>query len=178
LVLPRLAYLILCRSIQLLALLARTDAARDLEILVLRHQLIVLRRQTPRPKLTPADRALLAAISRALPRSRWSCFFVRPETLLHWHRQLVAGAWTYPHHQTGRPPLDEEVQQLIIRLAMENPRWGYQRIKGELQRLGVQVSATTIRTMLHRHGAGPRATAGGHDLAGVPASTGRRDHGV
>jgi putative transposase len=154
-VLPRLAYLILCRSIQLLALLARTDAARDLEILVLRHQLIVLRRQTPRPKLEPADRALLAAISRALPRSRWSCFFVRPETLLRWHRQLVAGAWTYPHHQTGRPPLDEGVQQLIVRLAMENPRWGYQRIKGELQRLGVQVSATTIRTMLHRHGLDP-----------------------
>jgi putative transposase len=154
-VLPRLAYLILCRSIQLLALLARTDAARDLEILVLRHQLIVLRRQTPRPKLTPADRALLAAISRALPRSRWSCFFIRPETLLRWHRQLVAGAWTYPHHQTGRPPLDEEVQQLIIRLALENPRWGYQRIKGELQRLGVQVSATTVRTMLHRHGLDP-----------------------
>jgi putative transposase len=154
-VLPRLAYLILCRSIQLLALLARTDAARDLEILVLRHQLIVLRRQTPRLKLTPADRALLAAMSRALPRSCWSCFFVRPETLLGWHRQLVAGAWTYPHHQTGRPPLDEAVPQLIVRLAMENPRWGYQRIKGELQRLGVQVSATTIRTMLHRHGLDP-----------------------
>jgi putative transposase len=96
---------------------------------------------------------------------------------LRWHRQLVAGAWTYPHHQTGRPPLDEEAQHLIIRLAMENPRWGYQRIKGELQRLGVQVSATTIRTMLRRHGL-PRATAGGHHLAGVPAPTGRRDRGL
>jgi putative transposase len=105
---PRLAYLTLCRSIQLLALLARGDAAKDLEILVLRHQLRVLRRQTARPRLGPADRALHAAISRVLPRSRWSCFFVRPETLLCWHRRLVAGAWTYPHYQTGRPALDED----------------------------------------------------------------------
>jgi len=154
-VLPRLAYLTLCRSIQLLVQLARGGAAKELEILVLRHQLTVLGRQTPRPKLEPTDRALLAAISRVLPRSRWSCFLVRPETLLRWHRRLVAGAWTYPHHQTGRPPLDEDIQQLIIRLAKENPRWGYQRIQGELQQLGVQVSATTIRTMLRRHGLDP-----------------------
>jgi putative transposase len=154
-VLPTLAYLTLCRSIQLLAMVARGDAAKDLEILVLRHQLAVLRRQTPRPKLEPTDRALLAAISRVLPRSRWSCFLVKPETLLRWHRRLVAGAWTYPHDQTGRPPLDQEVLQLIIRLARENPRWGYQRIKGELQHLGIRVSATTIRTMLRRHGLDP-----------------------
>jgi putative transposase len=88
---PRLASLTLCRSIQLLALLADDDAAKDLEILVLGHQLRVLRRQTARPRLGPTDRALLAAISRVLPRSRWSCFFVRPETLLRWHRRLVAG---------------------------------------------------------------------------------------
>jgi putative transposase len=154
-VLARLAYLTLCRSIQPLAMVARGDTAKELEILVLRHQLAVLRRQTPQPKLAPADRALLAAISRVLPRSCWSCFFVRPETLLGWHRRLVAGAWTYPHHQPGRPALDEEAQQLIIRLARENPRWGYQRIKGELQCLGVRVSATTIRTMLRRHGLDP-----------------------
>jgi putative transposase len=80
-VLSRLAHLTLCRSIQLLALLARGDAAKDLELLVLRHQLSVLRRQVPRPRLEPADRALLAAISRVLPRSRWSCFLVKPETL-------------------------------------------------------------------------------------------------
>ena len=153
--LPRLAYLTLCRSIQLLVLLARGDAAKDLEILVLRHQLAVLRRQIARPKLQPADRALLAALSRALPRSRWSCFFVKPETLLRWHRRLVAGAWTYPHRGTGRPPLDQELQQLIVRLARENPRWGYQRIQGELRHLGVRVSATAIRTTLRRHGLGP-----------------------
>jgi putative transposase len=154
-VLPRLAYLTLCRSIQLLAQLARGDAAKDLEILVLRHQLAVLRRQTPRPKLEPADRALLAAVSRVLPRSRWSCFFVRPETLLRWHRRLVAGAWPYPGRGPGRPPLGQEVQQLIVRLARENPRWGYQRIQGELLRLGVQVSASVIRTTLRRHGLDP-----------------------
>ena len=109
--LSKLAYLTLCRSIQLLALLGRSGTAKDLEILVLRHQLTVLRRQLPRPRLEPADRALLAAISRACPRARWSCFFVRPDTLLRWHRRLVAGAWTYPHRGTGRPPLDQDVQQ-------------------------------------------------------------------
>ena len=117
-VLSRLANLTLCRSIQLLALLARGDAAKDLELLVLHHQLSVLRRQVPRPRLEPADRALLAAISRVLPRSRWSCFLVKPETLLRWHRRLVAGAWTYPRGP-GRPPLDEDLQALIVRLARE-----------------------------------------------------------
>jgi len=138
----------LCRSVQLLALLARRDAAKDLELLVLRHQLTVLRRQVPRPKLEPADRALLAAISRVLPRSRWLCFLVTPQTLLRWHRRLIAAAWTYPHRGPGRPPLNQEVRHLIIRLARENPHWGYQRIKGELQRVGVRVSATTIRTIM------------------------------
>jgi putative transposase len=154
-VLPKLTYLALCRTIQLLALLVRGDAAQDLEILVLRHQLAVLRRQVPRPRFEPADRALLAALSRVLPRARWSCFLVRPETLRGWHRRLVAGAWTYPHRGRGRPPLDEHLQQLIVRLAAENPRWGYQRIKGELLRLGIQVSATAIRETLRRHGLDP-----------------------
>ncbi len=113
--LSKLAYLTLCRSMQVLVLLVRGDAAKDLEILVLRHQLAVLRRQTPRPRLEPADRALLAAVSRVLPRARWSCFFVKPDTLLRWHRRLVAGSWTYPHRQTGRPPLDTHLQQLIVR---------------------------------------------------------------
>jgi putative transposase len=153
-VLSKLAYLTLCRSIQLLAMLARGDAAKDLEILVLRHQLGVLRRQIPRPRLEPTDRALLAAVSRALPSARWSCFLVRPETLLRWHRRLIAGVWTYPRGP-GRPPVGQEVQQLIVRLARENPRWGYQRIQGELLRLRVHVSATAVRSVLRRHGLGP-----------------------
>jgi putative transposase len=159
--LSKLAYLTLCRSIRLLVLLAGGDAAKDLEILVLRHQLAVLRRQVARPRFKPADRALLAALSQALPRSRWSCFFVTPDTLLRWHRRLVAGAWTYPHRGTGRPPLDQQLQDLIVQLARENPRWGYQRIKGELVRLGMRVSATGIRTTLRRHGLdpAPRPTA-------------------
>jgi hypothetical protein len=151
----KLAYLILCRSMQLLVLLTRGDAAKDLEIWVLRHQLVVLRRHAPRPKLEPADRALLAAISRALPRTRWSCFLITPQTLLRWHRRLVAGAWTYPHRRPGRPPLDADTQRLIVRLATENPRWGYRRIQGGLLRLGMQVSATAIRTTLRRHGLDP-----------------------
>ena len=121
--LPKLAYLTLCRSVQLLALLGRGDASKDLEILVLRHQLSVLCRQVPRPRLEPADRALLAAVSRVLPPVSWSGFFVKPDTLLGWHRRLVAGAWTYARG-AGRPPLDQQVQQLIVRLARENPRWG------------------------------------------------------
>jgi putative transposase len=149
--LSKLAYLTVCQSVQLLALLARDEAAKDLEILVLRHQLTVLRRQIPRPKPEPTDRALLAAISRVLPRARWSCFLVKPDTLLRWHRRLTAGAWTYPHRHTGRPQLDHEVQQLIVGIAGENPRWGYQRIKGELQQLGIRVSATAVRTTLRRH---------------------------
>ena len=103
---------------------------------------------------SPADRALFAAVSRVLPRARWSCFFVKPDTVLRWHRRLVAGAWTYPH-RIGRPPLDQDVQQLIVRLARENSPWGYQRIQGELLRLGVRVSATAIRTTLRRHGLDP-----------------------
>lgn len=122
---------------------------------MLRHQLGVLRRQISRPQFQTADRALLAAVSRAMPRARWSCFLVKPKTLLRWHRRLIARPWTYSHHQRGRPPLDKDLRQLIIRLASENPRWGYQRIKGELQRLGVQVSATTIRTFMRRHGLDP-----------------------
>ena len=153
--LSKLAYLILCRSIQLLVLLARKEPAKDLEILVLRHQLTVLRRQISRPRFEPADRALLAAVSRMLPRSVWSCFLVKPDTLLRWHRRLVAGAWTNPRRGQRRPPLDHDVQQLIIRLAKENPRWGYQRLQGELQQLGVRVSATAIRTTLRRHGLDP-----------------------
>ena len=173
--LSKLAYLTLCRSIQLLALLARGDTTKDLEILVLRYQLAVLRRQVARPKLQPADRALLAALSRVLPRSRWSCFFAKPDTLLRWHRRLVAGAWTYPHRGTGRPPLDQELQQLIIRLASENPTLGLPEDQGRTApawdpRLGDRDPhhAAPPRS-------GPDAAANGHHLAGVPASAGCRD---
>jgi putative transposase len=122
---------------------------------VLRHELAVMRRKHPRPQLQPNDRALLAALSRQLPRARWWVFLVRPETLLRWHRRMVRRRWTYPTVSMGRPPVADQVQQLIVRLARENPRWGYQRIRGELLRLGCQVSTSSIRRVLHAHGIHP-----------------------
>src|SRR5215218_8243511 len=106
-------------------------------------------------RLQPTDRALLAALSRLLPRAHWSSFLVRPETLLRWHRRMVARRWTYSSTSKGRRPVSDEVQQLVIRLARENPRWGYQRIHGELLRLGVWVSASSIRRVLRAHGLDP-----------------------
>lgn len=130
--------------------------AKDLEILVLRHQLRVLQRTAGRPKLKPIDRVLLAAASRAIPRDRWVAFLVAPATLLRWHRELVKRKWTYRRTgRPGRPPIDPEVRALILRFARENPRWGCVRIKGELRRLGIRVSATTIRTLLRTARAGP-----------------------
>src|SRR5262249_31008008 len=104
----------------------------ELEILVLRHELAILRRQTSRPRLTGADRALLASLSRSLARPAWAVFSIKPETLLRWHRQLVARRWTYSHRRLGRPPLERSLRELIVRLAEENPRWAYTRIVGEL----------------------------------------------
>jgi putative transposase len=153
-VLSKLAYLAVCCSIQLLVRLARGDAAKTSRFssCAISSRCCVARHHAPG---SPRRRALLAAVSRVPAEITLVCFLVQPETLLRWHRRLVAGAWTYPHRQTGRPPLDPDVQQLIVRLATENPRWGYQRIKGELQRLGVHVSATAIRTTLRRHGLDP-----------------------
>jgi len=179
-VLSKLAYLTLVRSIQLLALLARGDAAKDLEILVLRHQLTVLRRQVQRPKLQPADRALLAAVSRVLPRARWSCFMVKPGTLLGWHRRLVSGTWTYAHRQTGRPPLDQEVQRLIVRLARENPAGATSGSRASSIGLacGVCVSATAIARRCAARTGSSTTTDRHHDVAGVSAGAGCRDRGL
>lgn len=132
------------------------DGARDLEILVLRHQLRVLRRTAGRPQLKPMDRVLLAATSRAIPRDRWVAFLVTPATLLRWHRELVRRKWTYRRTgRPGRPPIHPVVRALILRLARENPRWGRVRIGGELRKLGHRVSATTVRTLLRTARVGP-----------------------
>jgi putative transposase len=148
-------YLALRRVLELILLCFRSAEANEIEILVLRHELAVLRRQHPRPRLQPKDRALLAVLSRLFPRVRWSVFLVQPETLLRWHRRMVARRWTYPTTSNGRPPISDEVQQLVVRLARENPRWGYQRIHGELLHLGVRVSASSIRRVLRAHGLDP-----------------------
>src|SRR5512132_3287576 len=148
-------YLALRRSLELVMLCFRSAEAKEIEILVLRHELAVLRRQHPRGRMQPKGRALLAALSRLLPRARWSVFLVQPETLLRWHRRMVARRWTYPSTSQGRPPISEQVQQLVVRLARENPRWGYQRIHGELLRLGWRVSASSIRRVLRAHGLDP-----------------------
>jgi transposase InsO family protein len=131
-------------------------SSKDLEILVLRHQLRVLRRKSGPPKFTPLDRVVLAAASRSLHRNAWASFAVSPGTLLRWHRELVRRKWTYGRGgHFGRPPIDAEVQGLILRMARENPRWGCVRIQGELRKLGIRVGSTTIRTLLRRSGLGP-----------------------
>jgi hypothetical protein len=132
------------------------DGSKDLEILVLRHQLRVLQRTAGRPQLRTLDRVLLAAASRVLPRGRWVAFVVTPATLLRWHRELVRRKWTFRRTgRPGRPPIDPELRALILRLARENSRWGCVRIQGELRKLGLGVSATTIRTLLRAARAGP-----------------------
>jgi putative transposase len=148
-------YLMTRRLLGMLLGSLRSEHAKDVEIAVLRHQLEVLRRQVKRPEFRPADRALLAMLSSALPRWRWSSFLVTPDTILRWHRRLVTRKWTQPSRRVGRPPLAGDIVGLILRLARENPRWGYRRIQGELQKLGMPVSATTVRTVLLRSGLRP-----------------------
>ena len=152
-------YLIL-RGMLRLVPAAEGGREREVEILVLRHQLKVLSRKAGRPRLRRTDRAFLAAVSRMLPRERWTSFLVRPATLLLWHRELIRRKWTYRGKRAGRPPISPQATDLILRLAKENPRWGCVRIRGELRGLGIRVGVTTIRSLL-------RATASGLPLAGT-----------
>src|ERR1035437_6285572 len=142
------------RVMALVLLRFRSSDFKELEI-------VVLRRQVSRPALRPVDRAFLVAASRLLPRARWRSFFVTPETLLAWHRRLVARRWTYPGRRSGRPKVSREARDLVLRLARENPRWGYQRIAGELRGLGVLISATTVRELMKTAGIGPAGQRGG-----------------
>ena len=155
-----LVHLLLRRLVQLLAGSSNLDS--DVEVVVLRHQLRVLRRQVSRPRLRRRDRLFMAAISRTLPRARWSSFVVSPQTLLRWHRDLVRRKWTYRRSAVGgRPPIPDEVRELIVRMGRDNPRWGCIRIRGELAKLGIRVSATKIRSLLRRAGLGPAPRRGG-----------------
>jgi putative transposase len=147
-------YVLLRWLLELVTLRARSDAFKDLEIIVLRHELAILWRTMRRPRTTAIDRMFLAAASRLLPRAHWRSFIVTPATLLCWHRRLVAKRRTYPR-PVGRPPFGRETRELVLRLARENPRWGYPRIVGELKGLGIAVSATTVRAWLPAAGLGP-----------------------
>jgi hypothetical protein len=141
-------YLMFVRLVGWMALLARSAASKDAELLVLRQEVAVLRRLHPRPNMDWADRAVLAALARLLPGRLRMSRLVTPDTLLRWHRRLVRWRWTYPHR--GRPSVDAELAVLIERMARENPGWGYKRIQGELLGLGIRVGAATVRRVLKR----------------------------
>jgi transposase InsO family protein len=145
----RLLYLIFLHLLNLLMLLGRSSASKDIELLVLRHEVAVLRRTDRRPRLDWADRAIFAALVRRLPLLLRAHRLVTPGTILRWHRRLVAKKWTYPN-RVGRPPVDDAVAVLIERMAKDNPSWGYQRIQGELLKLGHHVGASTIRRVLRQ----------------------------
>ncbi len=174
----RLLYLSLWQLLGWLALLARGQASKNAELLVLRHEVAVLRRQLARPRPNWPDRAILAALARLLSKERRHDRMVTPDTLLRWHRALVNRHWTKPHRPPGRPSLSAELRRLILRMAAENPTWGYRRVHGELTQLGYRVApqyrVAAPQAGRHRPGAAPRRA----DLAAVPVRPSRGHPGV
>jgi putative transposase len=150
-------YWLLRCLLDLTAVLVRRDLSKDAELLVLRHENAVLRRQIPRVHYICADRAWLAALSRLLPRRRWKEIFpVTPATILAWHRRLVSRKWDYTaRRRPGRPPTAAAIKKLVIRMAADNPTWGHRRVQGELVRLGHRIAASTVWQILHDAGIHP-----------------------
>jgi putative transposase len=157
----RLIYQMFTKLLGWIVLRTRSDTTKDIEILVLRHQLAVLQRRTPRPRMTWTDRALIAALTRLLPARRRLGLLVTPATILRWHRQLTARRWTTQPTRPGRPAIPAGLRALVLRLATENPTWGYRRIHGELAGLGYQIGASTIWTILHTAGIDPSTRRAG-----------------
>ena len=147
-------YIAFVRTLELLRLGRRDNGELAVEVVMLRHEVAVLRRQVARPALVPCDRALLAGLSRLLSRSRRGRFFIQPETLLCWHRDLVRRRWTYPH-RPGRPSIPTGIVGIVLQLARENPTWGYRRIHGELATMGVRLAPSSVWDILRRHGINP-----------------------
>ena len=157
----RLIYVMISRLLDWVVLRARSDTAKEIEILVLRHQLAVLRRRSPRPRISWTDRALIAALTGLLPTHRRLGLFVTPATILRWHRQLVPRHWTMRPTRPGRPAIPAGLRALVARLASENPTWGYRRIHGELASLGYRIGASTVWTILHAAGIDPSSRRAG-----------------
>jgi transposase len=153
----KLIYQMFTKLLSWMVLHARSNTANEIEILVLRHQLAVLQRRTPRPQISWTDRAVIAALARLLPPRRRRGFLVTPATILRWHRHLVRHRWTTPYARPGRPGIPAGVRALIVRLATENPTWGYRRVHGELIGLGYQIGASTVWKILHTAGIDPSA---------------------